>query len=624
MISFYHKNNLKLYYGKKTSKDFSNIIYVEQNDLELPYGITFMKKPTPFINNLSSKSIRGQTMSSLFKHENFSWWWIILPTINYSICSAVNFIDRFEKMVEKINPSTIVMNGDFKNFSLVKQICKKKKIPFSYNKSSYFQHKVLKKAKQNIQSYRHDKIFHSKFHRRLKLFNSTIKIFPSFENKLVLFSATTYRRQYSDIVSGKQITKEFLLEPIITALQLMSEKFVGIDVDYTFKGDTEILKQRLNDHICWVPLESLLHKHMNKSHSQNFLKVYNKVINQHEFKELFNFNNVNFWENVKYDFLKMTFSSYFPFLIELKIGMEKFFKKNRPKSILIPYEKGSFALILLSICRKLGIDTIGIQHGAFDSLEHLDYTHTDIQSENNPYGIPIPDITLLWGDSAKRFLIKCGYPEEKLVVVGNPEFFKINEIKKNLENQDLNKKYGIKKDRKIILFTTSKLQTGYLSAEKRSYDEQVLKKLLELFANNKKYFVIVKPHPVNEPIITYENLLKKFNCDNFKLIQENVLELIYISDVLISVQSSTIIDAIGMGTMVIELIFNDSSFMNSNVAEKILLISNLENLEFNIRKSLQDKEFQNRIRKNQSDFLLDHYNVPSHNYQTLLKQIFST
>ena len=94
---------MKLYYGKKTSKDTSDIIYVEQNDLELPFGITFFKKPVSFLNNLNSKSIRGQTIPSLFKDENFSWWWMIIPTINFSVCSTVNFIDRFEKMVEKIN-----------------------------------------------------------------------------------------------------------------------------------------------------------------------------------------------------------------------------------------------------------------------------------------------------------------------------------------------------------------------------------------------------------------------------------------------------------------------------------------------------------------------------------------
>ena len=33
---------------------------------------------------------------------------------------------------------------------------------------------------------------------------------------------------------------------------------VGIDLDYTFRGDFEVLSERLNDSIPWIPIEYIM------------------------------------------------------------------------------------------------------------------------------------------------------------------------------------------------------------------------------------------------------------------------------------------------------------------------------------------------------------------------------
>ena len=397
---------------------------------------------------------------------------------------------------------------------------------------------------------------------------------------------------------------------------------VGIDVDYSFVGDTEILEQRLDESLLWIPLEGLLNNLPKKNKSDFFISFYKKLILNKDFQDLFTYEGINFWSRIESDFKKISTSYYLPFLIDMIEQFEKTLQISKPKAILIPYEKGSYALALIIACKKLGIKTIGIQHGAFDSLGHNDYAHTYLQSEKTPFGIPIPTHMLVWGNSSKNFLINKGYPKNKISVIGNPEFYDMKKIKK--DQNTLRIKFNFPTETKIILFTTSKLQRGYISDEKRAYDEYVLEELLNLYSNDPNYIIILKPHPVKEPTYVYEEIIKKYDAKNCFIKTENILELVQLSDLLISVESSTIIDAIALGKMVIEITFDGSSWMDPQIAKNILILSELKNLKINIEKILNDETLQNTLHDEQKKFLLDNYNFPNVQVDEIINNVINS
>ena len=109
-----------------------------------------------------------------------------------------------------------------------------------------------------------------------------------------------------------------------------------------------------------------------------------------------------------------------------------------------------------------------------------------------------------------------------------------------------------------------------------------------------------------------------------KLIQGNVLEIIHISDILISVESSTIIDAIALGKMVIVVTFNDSIWMDPKEAEKVLILSDLEKMRSSIHYILNDKQLQEKLKEGQHEFLFEHYNIPSKNISEILKSVINS
>ena len=598
---------MQLIYGSKLKEKHDEFLYVNDANLSLPFGITYFEKSMPFLDNLSYQKCMEKNIPELFSYENYSLWWLILPSLTYSIIDSINFIDRFDSFLKKTKPTSVKIIDNFEKFYLVKQICEKNKIEFSYSKFSYSKYSLKNKLKIKFPEKYYLKILQKKFKNRLTIFKNKSNKIPIFENKLVIFSANVYRRKYYDFENNSEITREYLLDPLIPKLKNID--LVGIDVDYSFIGETEILKQRLEESIPWIPLEAILNDIPQKNNFKEFVLFYQKLISNNNFQNLFSYQGINFWSRVESDFKKISTSYYLPFLMDMIEKLEKFLHVSKPKAILIPYEKGSYGLALILVCQKLGIKTIGIQHGAFDSLGHNDYAHTYLQSENTPFGMPLPSQMLVWGKSSMNFLTDKGYPKNKISVIGNPEFY---DMKKITKNQDvLRTKFDLSTEKKIILFTTSKLQRGYISDEKRAYDEFVLEELLNLYSNDPNYIIILKPHPVKEPTLIYEEIIKKHSAKNCFIKTENILELVQLSDLLISVESSTIIDAIIFGKMVIEITFDDSSWMDPQIAKNILILSDIENLEINIEKILSDTNLQKLLHKEQEKFLLEHYNFPN-------------
>ncbi len=611
---------MQLFYGSKLNEKQNDILYINDANLSLPFGITYFEKSMPFLDNLSYQKCLGKILPELFSNQNYSLWWLILPSLSYSIIDSINFIDRFELFLKKTKPTSVKIIGNFEKFYLVKQICEKNKIEFSFSKFSFLKYSIKNKLKIKFREKYYSNILQKKFKKRIAIFKNKSNKIPIFENKLVAFSANVYRRKYFDFEKNSEITREFLLDPLIPKLKNID--LVGIDVDYSFVGETNILEQRLDESTPWIPLEVILNNISKKNKSQTFVSSYKKTISNSDFKNLFSYNGINFWSRIESDFKKISTLYYLPFLIDMIEKFEIFFQTSKPKVILIPYEKGSYALALILACQKIGIKTIGIQHGAFDSLGHNDYAHTYLQSKNTPFGMPIPTHMLVWGNSSMNFLIDKGYPKNKISVIGNPEFYDMKKIKK--DQNTLRLKFNFSNDKKIILFTTSKLQRGYISDEKRAYDEYVLEELLNLYSNDPNYIIILKPHPVKEPTFVYEQIIKKFGANNCFIKTENILELIQLSDLLISVESSTIIDAIALGKMVIEITFDDSSWMDPQIAKNILILSELKNLKTNIEKILSDKKLQNTLQTEQQKFLLEHYNFPNVQIDEILNNVINS
>lgn len=612
------KNQKILVYGKKSGTKH-NTVYVKEEDFQMAFDEESFTIPLAKLNEIQKKYINKKPLSELFEYEDFSIWWLMHPTIYPKIKKIINFILKFTEYIDEFKPTKIIINEDFSMLDIISQICKRKKIHIKFSKSQYLKFTKLNKIKNFAQKYRYTSVTNKKISTRKKLYKQKNKKISSIENKIIFVTPSRYRRFILNPTTYESEKGEYIVQNIMNLIT-DSENILGIDADYTFKGNLEILHERLESQIPWMPLEVFLTKEhkKNKEHNQ-FLKKYAEIISSENFKNLFEYEGISLWNQLEFEFLKLSFTPYLPSYLNIFDSLKFTFQKNKPKAIFLPYETGSLAQMFIIAAHKFGIKTIGIAH-AITAKGNPMYSYEYFWNNSNKLGFPIPDTTLLFGNYSKQVLIKQGYPEDKFIIFGNAAFFNLDAILTHLSSKPLFEKYNLRKDQQIILFTTEHLQKYYTAQGKYDYDTRILENLLENFAGNKNITVVLKPHP-HEITSEYEKTLDKFKAPNFHIIQGDLFELLHLSNLVISVFSTSMMDAITFRKPVIRVVFDN--FQHSIPYDQfgVVIPTNLDNLVDSVEKLLNDKKLQEELEKNRIKFIKEQYNIPENNPQKTIEQL---
>ena len=88
------------------------------------------------------------------------------------------------------------------------------------------------------------------------------------------------------------------------------------------------------------------------------------------------------------------------------------------------------------------------------------------------------------------------------------------------------------------MYTTTGFQELNKNSSKYDFDSQIWKYLLKHFGNNKEFYLLLKPHPL-ENSYTYKKILKENNFFNAKVVEDNLLELIYLKHALVQSMAKT-------------------------------------------------------------------------------------
>ena len=527
-------------------------MYVGEKDFLIPYGENYDIAINE-LNRIQKSTINQQSFLSLLSYDDVSIWWMIYPSLMPVINKIVNFIHKFQILLDEEKPEKVIVE-DFTYFNLIQQICKSKKIKLDYSSSLLQFFLLKKKIKIHLQKYRYQKITNSKMNHRKDLFNKKTKSIPSLDEKILFI---THSSSWKNTIHSKSGDRGESWQNLINLLK-QKKNVVCIDIAYTLNGEPHVLEDKVHDENDWIPMESILNSNFfqNDKH-QSFLKNYNKIIHSKQFQNLFNFEGFSFWSHLKDFFYMMTFLPYIPLYLQLLDSTKIFFEENRPNSVFLSYENGSIAQCFIASLIKLNVKTIGTQHGIIYK-NSSNYVFDNFYTTDNPLGFPLPDFLLLFGDYAKTVLKESNYPIERLITFGNSFFFNLENVQKKFVVKKLFLKHAINKNQKIILFTTGRMQRKYQATQGNyDYDEKIWKYLLDNFGGNDDYFLILKPHPTEYDIELYQEILNNSSFDNAKIIQDDLFELISISSILVSVFSTTMIDALCFQKNSIQVIFDN-------------------------------------------------------------------
>jgi CDP-glycerol glycerophosphotransferase (TagB/SpsB family) len=613
-----YKKTTKIILGNSSGKT-NNILYVQEKDfLPLPSDTTSVLFSIDQLRNIQHSKINDKKFPELFLYNGLSIWWLCYPEISHLFINPINFTKNFLKFVQEQKPQLIQVKEGFVYLPVISDICKKQDIKLKYSKFNYLRFVLKMKIKQFLQKIRAKIIIEKKIQSRKKLFVKIKTKTPNLEKKIIFTSYPPYRDEIINTLKNKIEKGEIILSHIKNLIE-KNEKIIGIDLFSNFSSNNEILYERLKDDaINWTPIESFLESFKLTKSQKKFLKNYDSLISSQQFKNLFNYEGINYWSTLEHHFQRMTNYYNIPYWIFIFDSLKKRLSIDKPKVIFLPYENGPISLAFITICKQLGIKSIGLQHGIIVDAQPF-YSMDDFYTEKNISGFPFPDKMLLYGPIPKKILLDKGYPEQNLVNFGNTEFFNLEKIFTILNTSKTHQKYKINKSKKIILYLSSGYQRDFRKNYTFHYDEISWRQILEKFGNKEDFSIILKPHP-RENSFVYQKIMDEYNLKNVKIIQGNLHEILFISDIIICTLSTTIIDAFCIKKPVIQLKFPRTNF-EYPYSDSCVLISTIDSLEESVYRIIKEKSLIKNMEKNSSLFIKNYYNIPEENPQSILKKL---
>ncbi len=314
---------------------------------------------------------------------------------------------------------------------------------------------------------------------------------------------------------------------------------------------------------------------------------------QKDFEEFFLIDSISIWKSIENTF-QDTCSQRFLESVKRTLLLNEFFKNYNIGVILEWAELGQEEKELILVSKKFNIESIMLQHA-------LDTTHSGWHKFHRfvlggySYSY-ISSKQAFWGELPKKqALCFPNNTKEKVLVSGSPRHDKFFLEKKN-------KSKGI-----IILATTAVTGTSQVESPFESYEKynNFIYKVCEIIKKFPDKKLIVKTHPRSEYDNPITDLIKEIDPTITIIYNANLKELINSSELVITFNNSTI----ALESLILEkptISLQMETWAESEDIVKmgaIISISDIDDIESNITKILQNQEFRNSLITNGNNFV---------------------
>jgi len=558
---------------------------------------------------------QNERMEIFDKMIQFNSWHSKIPSTDYEFknVNLLKLIDSNEfymfflpklinsvlikKIIEKESPSKIFLTSLFS--SIVKSILKEKKI-----ETKIFQNPLKESLLWDTIPIKYNlgKLNFS--------FNLSKKNYLKIKNFVEETVSFLYRLRFS--VNDKKKTILFLeFNP-----QSFSKFFSEIK---DFDGNIVLINQRRS--AIWskksfdvvrksnckiLKLDKILTKNEQNeiisSHIE-FSKKINNLWNDSEFfKDLFQFNNISFWDIIK-EYLIQIYSERLLEHMKLIACITKFFNDTNISCIACLNEVGETEKSFLEI-NKNKSPLILLEHGFNDKNDSVSFVKRyDVLASYNTFH----DKIAVWGEMKKKYLIdNYGIDPERIIVTGSPR----HDIYFSSRNQVKNKE-------KIFLLAPNPITEidGLSTTELKLRFNELIRKTIECIKKLDNVKLIVKLHPFplkhNDEI---KCLINKIDEQIPIYFSHSVIDTINSSDVVMVVSpepgtTTMLLESMILGKPTINVYFEED-IPKFNHVKYNSVFSTLDNsdIEKNLKKILFDESFQNELIQNADNFISKYMN----------------
>lgn len=272
--------------------------------------------------------------------------------------------------------------------------------------------------------------------------------------------------------------------------------------------------------------------------------AHTRLIGDPSLTEAFSHRGVRF-DDLCADDLSATMLLQLPWAVRSMEEAREILAWSRPAVLVLYAESSGWGRAALAAARAAGVKSVGVQHGILYP-HYFSYLHKEDETD-----CPIPDLTAVFGEEARRLLIEMGrYPENRIVITGSPKFDSLLERSRKLKPSMIRDSLGLSNaDALVLVASRFRPIRDTHQAIGTAFPE-----LVRAVESMDGVAALVKPHPA-EPKEPYEEVLKRLGSRNVGLVNptQDLGALLVASDVLVTVESLSAVEALVVGRPVVVL-----------------------------------------------------------------------
>lgn len=569
-----------------------------------------------FLECVANKKIdRERDFKEFVRYDNTSLWWFVnFNFYRHHVRNVVYYIEVLGRMINKEKPNNIIIINDKSVLAkTVVRMGETNDISIQLISPNAFLrlNLLLKSSFTKINPY----VALHFINLRSFIRKNWMKLIPSTnprnkdENRKVnkiLFASMGRGKEVVDPVTGKVKVEDVHVESLMSELKKGDENnilFLYTPPTISF-GLRKLYKRIMQDNgIIIMPWEYYLDKRINKiisNEARGLKRKWRELKNNHSFKQSLIYKSINLWEILKDEF-RFMFLFQFPCSIKFIELSKKIIDTEKINIIVLACENCPPINRAFTVAGNLkGIPIWAIQHGIIlpyfdESIADYGWTTDELRCNSSKYSV-LPSKICVYGDYTKNTLIELGYPQDRIVVTGQPRYdLLINAV---YDKEKIIKELGLDPNRKVVLLMTQ----AFPQIEKRELLFNTVAKAAEKLDQEQ---LVVKPHP-SESKKWYQDRVKRFNA-NIKILSEkfDTYKAIYIADVILAMFSTTIIEARILDTPVI-LVNITKKEVITPYAKNSVASAYKDDLVPAIKNALYNEEVHKELAKARKKFVYEH------------------
>lgn len=546
-------------------------------------SIDLQKRTTLWLEDWAEKRVfGGATIKEHLHCRDTSLWWFFLPVLAQDVLECIQYVEAFKAVFEFEKPDVFIIAGTGARPVLPFRLKRSADLPIRVAEL------VAREAACPIQSVSTglasavrwwglyawrglQEAIHRRLGRELKWLarrglalassrGAAPRTDAGGQDKLLVLSCNEYWRETGEAVGGQRRVDDIY---VAETLRIMREEqgwqIVDIDVAVTLPSLEQcrrLWKKLGRRGIDCRPFEAhmgLLKDRWAQAQMRRLRRLWGQLQASEPWRRSFDFDGVPMWPLLK-GRLRYVCTDYGHTVLEYLAAVERMMREEAPRAVLLEYEEGCHGRAAMVAGRRLGIPTVGLQHGVQGGAYVPAYFFRAVnwQDGDPQTACPVPTRTAVFGQSTFDMLVGVSaYPAAAVTIIGSTMHDAIIRQAGRLDAATSRRGFGLDPARKTVAVLSSKFTYA-------QYHSWFVEGVLEAMKAMPDIQFIVKLHP-RESREPWLEAAAESGVEPPLVVGDRLWESIAAADVVVSWYSTTVLDAMILEKPVVLLVKADTS-----------------------------------------------------------------